>query len=151
MYELFGIIINDNETINISNSDYYPHKYSELNFNKHNLKLKFEFSNTKKCQDECYLLITYFHEKFEYAPVIGFEFTLLVRVWDDIDLLPQIINIPFNEYIFGYFDQESINYHYYSIFVPNDTKEILIEIEGNYYDGFMGEGRKRLITTRKME
>ena len=147
---LFGLI-QEKKDININDAGVYPHNSSNLTYNKHNFKLKYNFSDTNKCEEGCYLLITYFHEKFEYNSIIGFEFTLLARVWDDIDLLPQIINIPFNEYIFGYFEQESVNEHYYSIFVPNDANEIVIQIEGNYFEGFMGEGRKRLITTRKME
>jgi hypothetical protein len=143
----------DNEDIENYNDNYYPNNndtnYLELNGNT--LKLKYNFSHTNGCEEGCYLLLTYYHEPFLSNDIIGYEFTLLVKVWDDIDMSQQIVNIPFNEYIFGYFEEESINEHYYSIFLPNDTKELIVQIEGKNFDGFIGAGKKKLITSRKME
>ena len=61
----------------------------------------------------------------EAVVVVGYEYTLLVRVWDELDYSPQIINIPFNEYIFGSFNLELIDHHYYSIFIPEEADEII--------------------------
>ena len=154
---LYAFIIKKNnkdyEDIKNNNKNYYPNNkdtnYLEINGNT--LKLKYNFTHTNECEGGCYLLLTYYHEPFLWNYTIGYEFTLLVKVWDDMDMRQQIINIPFNEYIFGYFEEDSINEHYYSIFLPNDIKELIVQIEGKNFDGFIGAGKKRLITSRKME
>ena len=103
----------------IENNDY-------LKYNENIKKLKFEYSKTNYCQEGCFLLITYYH-KIDYERnddlIIGYEFTLLEKVWnyEDWRSIP-IINIPFNEYIFGYFEEDSINHHYYSIFVLTEKQ-----------------------------
>ena len=148
---LFGEIIKNN-SLDIYNKNNYPIEESNLTFNDYTLKIKFNFNDTKDCQDGCYLLITYFHKNLQYINTsVGYEFTLLVRTWDDLDLSPQRINIPFNELIFGHFEEDSINNHYYSIFIPNEIDEIIIQIGGNFFEGFIGAGRKKLITTKKMD
>ena len=73
------------------------------------MKLKYNFSHTNGCEEGCYLLLTYYHEPFLSNDIIGYEFTLLVKVWDDIDMSQQIVNIPFNAYIFGYFENSLPN------------------------------------------
>ena len=113
-------------------------------------KLKFEYESTKKCEKGCFLLITYDHE-IDYEDndklIIGYEFTLLERVWNYEDWSKlQIINIPNNEFIFGYFEENLINHHYYSIFVSDETEKIMVQIKSNYIQGFYGEGKKRLNT-----
>ena len=145
--KLFGNIVRKKDPIR------YPKKKdeSDLTFKEHGLKLNFTFNQTQKCEEGCYLLITYFHEYYELNTYVGYEFTLLTRIWDDYDSSPKIINIPFNEYIFGYFEEESINNHFYSFYVPNNIREIIIQIEGNNFDGFIGGGKKKIITYRKME
>ena len=120
---------------------------STLKFNQHNLKLYFNYNDTLTCDNGCYLLITYYKEKYnsiEKNNLIGYEYTILARVWDYMEYSPQIINIPFNEYVFGSFEQGSILDHYYTIFIPNDTDKIIIQFEGNYLDGFIGEGNIKL-------
>ena len=145
--KLFGNIVRKNDPIR------YPKNKdeSDLTFKEHGLKLNFDFIQTKKCEEGCYLLITYFHENCTLNTSVGYEFTLLARIWDDYDLNPKIINIPFNEYIFGYFEEESINNHFYFFYVPDNIKEIIIQIEGNFFEGFIGGGKKRIINSRKME
>ena len=148
---LFGEIIRNN-TIDIYNKNNYPIEESNLTFNEYTLKIKYNFSDTEDCQDGCYLLVTYYQENLQYInTVVGYEFTLLVRTWDDVDLSPQRINIPFNELIFGHFEEESISNHYYSIFIPNGIDEIILQIGGNFFEGFIGVGRKKLITTKTMK
>ena len=146
--KLYGKIIKEKKQ-----GIYYPNKNSENNllYNEYTLKLKYTFNDTNFCENDCYLLVTYYHEKISiFKDNIGYEFTILVRTWDDIDLIPQLINIPSNEFIFGYFEEESINNHYYSIFIPNGVEEIILQIKGNYFDGFIGVGKKKLITTKRM-
>ena len=144
---LFGKIVTKNESI------IYPKSKDEskLFFNEHALKLNFNFSQTKKCEEGCYLLITYCLQNPPTITTIGYEFTLLSRIWDDYDLSPKIINIPFNEYIFGHFEEESINHHFYYFYIPNNIKQIIIQIEGNYCDGFIGGGKKKIITFKTVE
>ena len=152
--KLSGTILAKEDSFLNINSLKYPkdEKGIKLSFNEHNSKLNFSFNQTKNCEKGCYLLITYYQDNLtNYPTVIGFEFTLLVRTWDDYDLSPEIINIPFNEYIFGCFEEDSITHHFYSLYIPNNTKKIIIQIEGNYFEGFIGGGKRKLITSKKMD
>jgi len=104
--KLFGII----KPKEIVNSPYNISEYlikeedNKLEFNEHSQKLSFNSGHTKNCNKGCYLFLIYYNEDINNAkPIIGYEYTLLTRIWDADDLSPQIINIQFNEYIFGTF------------------------------------------------
>ena len=101
-----------------------------LEFNIYNQKLNFNYSQTKKCEEGCFLLITYYSNISNSLEINGTEFSLLSRILDE-DLFPQITNIPLDEYIFSFFDDTSVNIHYYSVFIPYETDNIYIEIEIN--------------------
>ena len=124
---------------------------NKLKFDSHTLKLSFKLNESKQCEEGCYLFITYTHDNFDFNPIFGSELTLLVRTWSKENIFPQIINIPFNEYIFGVFEEDSINHHFYSLSIPENTDEIIIQFEGSYIDGFIGGGKKRLNTFRKLD
>ena len=120
-----------------------------LKYYQNSLQLTYDYKDTLKCFEGCYILITYEQTKCEgYYPKIGYEFTLLSRSWNYSDYIPQIVDIPFNEYILGTFEKDSITHHYYSISIPSDAEKIIIQLEGNYIDGFYGEGRKRINTMK---
>ena len=110
-----------------------------LVYNEHFQKLNFNSSQTNDCDDGCYILITYYshllNSKNKTQYIIGTEFTLLTRVWDEEEYKSQIINIPLNEYIFGDFEnvKRSINNHYYTVFIPENTTNISIEMHTNNY------------------
>ena len=152
--ELIAKIVTKDEinNTNITDSSIYPQENdtnsTNINYNPHNLKLIYSYKDTLKCVDGCYILITYKQKKSEgYFPNIGYEFTLLSRSWNYSDYIPQIIDIPFNEFILGAFEKRSINtHHYYSVVVPDEIETIIVQIEGNYIDCFLGEGRKRINT-----
>ena len=143
----FDDIINSfpSENNNIKENDFY------LEYKEHLKKLRFNYTQTKYCEEGCFLLIFYQHNLTDLSYInnnitIGYEFTLLTRVWDKEDWKnTQIINIPNSEYIFGCFDQNSINNHYYSFFVSRE-EEIYLEIKTYYVEGFYGEGKKKLNT-----
>ena len=146
--KLFGFI-KDKEGINPYNTSKYiqndiDNKDNQLEFNEHTQKLSFNYEHTKNCEKGCYLFLTYYNKKEENITVIGYEYTLLVRIWDVEDFGPQIINIPFNEYIFGTFEKNSFISHYYSIFIPQGIKEIIIQIENNFVEGFFRQGKEKL-------
>ena len=124
---------------------------SLLEYNPHTAKLYFNYKNTSKCENGCYLFITYYKDINQTNALMGYEYTILARIWDYYEYSPQIINIPFNEYILGSFDDGSITHHYYSIFIPKDTEKIIIQIESNYLDAFIGEGIVKLNTIKKLE
>ena len=147
--ELFGII-KPKSNINPYNESQYikEYKYNQLKFEPHTLKLSFKSYQTEQCEEGCYLFITYIHYNDEYSPKVGFEYTLLARIWDEEEINPQIIDIPFNEYIFGTFEENSINHHYYSLYIPNDTESIIIQYEGISIEGFIGYGKRKLNTLR---
>jgi len=156
--ELYGIIKKKEGIINPYNKSEYiqNEKYklsNQLIFNKHTQKLSFNSGHTKNCTKGCYLFLTYYNKNDKndksQSQIIGYEYTLLVRIWDVDDYRPQIINIPFNEYIFGTFEDNSFISHYYSFFIPKGTKELIMQIESKYVEGFFGEGRKKLITYKK--
>ena len=151
--KLFGLIKSRND-INPYNLEEYlkVENNSQLEFNEHTQKLSFNSEHTKDCKKGCYLLLIYYNENFnKERPIIGYDYSLLVRIWDVDDYIPQIINIPFNEYIFGTFEENSFINHYYTIKIPNEIKEIIIQIDSNYIEGFIGEGKKKLITFKNTE
>ena len=131
-----------NQTIDDNNSSY-------LKYNPHGLHLNFSYDNTSHCFNGCYLLITFEQiQSNNNADLIGFEFTILLRTWNITDYGSQIVDIPFNEYIIGAFHKGSITHHYYSISLPDDFESLIIQIEGNYLDGFYWEGRKKINTEK---
>ena len=150
--ELYGKIIEKNEQ-DLTDISIYPNTSSEeplLEYNQHYLKLKYNYTDTLNCFNGCYLLITYEQNKSapyednEYAT--GYEFTILSRSWNYTDYITKIIDIPFNEFIIGCFEQDTTQNHYYSINIPNDTDKIIIEIESNYLEFYYEEGRKKINT-----
>ena len=140
---LNDISIYPKEIINETNT-------TNLYYNPHRLQLNFSYINTSYCYDGCYLLITYEQKQKdnENFPLIGYEFTILSRFWNYTDYISQIVDIPFNEYLLGSFEKGSISHHYYSIEIPDDAEKIIIQIDGNYLDGFYGEGRIRINTVK---
>ena len=139
-------IINNNDIV-YDNNNYIDY----LEYREHIRKIKFNYNETKECDEGCYLLISYYHNTFDTInnTIIGFEFTLLTRIWDKEDWSKtNIVNIPNNEYIFGYFEQNLINQHYYSILLSNET-ELILEIKGINFKFFYGEGKRKLNTYNK--
>ena len=152
--KLFGLIKpKENAKYPFNISEYLTEdKDNQLEFNEHTQKLSFNSGHTKRCKKGCYLFLTYKNENIGNAnPIIGYEYTLLARIWDVDDFSPQIINIPFNEYIFGTFEDNSFLNHYYALFIPKGIEQMIIQIESNYIEGFIGDGKKKLITFKNTE
>ena len=151
--KLYGVIKENTSNISYYDTTEYIKEAnnSKLKFDDHTLKLSFKSNETQQCEKGCYLFITYTHDNFGFDQTFGSELTLLVRTWNKEDIFPQIINIPFNEYIFGVFEEDSINHHFYSLSIPENTEEIIIQFEGSYIEGFIGEGKKKLNTFRKLD
>ena len=153
--ELYGFIkpkLDVNDVLKPENYEKNDNN-NKLQFDALTLKLSFKSYQTEQCEEGCYLLVRYSHDdyySFCNNSIVGFEYTLLVRVWDEEETGSHIINIPFNEYIFGAFEKGSIYHHYYSLYIPKDTKEIIIQFEGNYIDGYIGSGKKKLNTFREL-
>ena len=152
--KLHAIIINKTEIKEFGGPEeksYYPKGTSsnktELEYNEHKLQLKFNFSKTEKCVNGCYILITYESIKSEEEfPLIGYEYTILSRIWNYTDSASKLIEIPSNEYIIGCFDQGTSPQHFYTIYVPRDVEKILIQIEGNFFEAFYEGDRKKINT-----
>ena len=118
----------------------YENRGKEIHYNL----FHFDYRNTSNCEEGCNLLITYINEKNDNQDiVVGYEFTLLSRIWNKKNIHPPIINIPYNEYIFGEFDLFEVKYHYYSIFITNETDKIDFEIKGNNFKVFMDVNEER--------
>ena len=147
--KLFGVIKEHINPYNIS--EYLKNEEdNKLEFNEHTRKLSFNSKNTSHCKKGCYLLITYYNENYDINnPIINYEYTIYSRIWDVEDEIPQIINIPINEFIFGTFEDGSFINHYYSTFIPNETQKLVIQIQSNHIEGFIGKGKKKLITSKK--
>ena len=140
--QLIDTSIYPKEDSDDSNSTY-------LIYNQHILQLNYSYINTAKCFDGCYLLITYEQKKsVANFTLIGYEYTIFSRTWNYTDYISQIGEIPFNEYIIGIFHKGSINHHYYSLPIPDDADKIIIQIEGNYFEGFYGEGKIKINTVK---
>ena len=152
---LIGKIVNktDFNENDLNDTSKYPTDSSNdthyLNYLPHSFRLKYEYENTISCDEGCYILITYKQKESQRNyPRMGYEFTLISRSWNYFDYIPQIVDLPFNEYILGVFETDSITNHYYSISIPNDAEKIIIQMEGNYIDCFYGEGRKKINTIK---
>ena len=147
---LISKIINKNEIDNISNIEIFPECNNNnllkeyLQFDEYNKKLSFNSSNTKNCEDNCFLLVTYYSEQHNYLNITGNEYTLLTRVWDEEDFISEIVNIPLNEYIFGVIEDKTINVHYYSVYIPEETDNITIEIFGENIISYAKKGIKKI-------
>ena len=152
---LFANLTEKSKINDLNNIDIYPtnETNSSLKFNEHTLKLTFNYTDTLICENGCYLLMAYYKENYDEDNRIlkGYEYTILSRIWDYMEFSPQIINIPFNEYIFGSFEKNYITHHYYSIFIPSDAEKIVIQLEGNYLDGFIGEGIIKVNTMKEID
>ena len=150
--ELYGKIIEKNKIKESDLTDIfnYPNSTSNeslLEYHQHYLKLNYDYKNTSHCFNGCYLLITYKKLPFKGDfPNLGYEFTILSRTWSYTDYITQIIDIPYNEFIIGCFEQNTAQNHYYSIKIPEDTEKIIIEIESNYLEFFYDGGRKHINT-----
>ena len=130
---------NENESLPINSFE----------FNIYHQKLSFNTSLTpQKCEEGCFLLITIYSNIPKSLDINGTEFSILSRIWEEDEKISQIINIPLDEYIFGYFD-EMINIHYYSVFIPNETYDIYIEIHGKNIFGYYQEGINQINTANK--
>ena len=144
--KLLGTIMNKT---NFSLTEKSFHEEIDNNYFQENIqKLTFSYEKTDSCVQGCYILISYFHNDFETEKeIIGYEFTLLSRIWSKEDFSDtNIVNIPEKEYIFGYFEESTINQHYYSIFISKETDTVLVELNGNYIQFFYGEGKRKLNT-----
>ena len=126
------------KNINLSNDNY-------LQFDEYNKKTSFNSNNTKDCKDNCYLLVTYYSDQHNNnINITGNEYTLLTRVWDEDDFISQLINVPLNEFIFGSMDNTSYNVHFYSVFIPEDSDNITIEIHGENTVSYAKKGVKKI-------
>ena len=106
------------------------------------------------CEDGCYLLISYFSYYLNYhtsdldseehnTKFIGIEFTLLSIIFEDEENRAQLINIPLNEYIFGIFETQSINIHYFSVYIPDNSSDLEFELHFNRVNVKAAKGIKR--------
>ena len=132
---LISKTIEKNQNI-IPKVDDFPKYYEDnearyLKFNIHKQKLILENEQTKNCKKGCFLLITYYSDISKSLKIKGTEFSILIRILGDGSSLSKAINIPLNEYIFGFFgDIINISNNYYSIYIPYETKNIYLEING---------------------
>jgi len=112
-------------------------------FDIYSQKLRFTTSDCKNINNKCYLLITYFGP-FNLSNITGTEYTLLTRIWDNFEAIPQIVNIPLNEYVFGHLDEKSVNHHYYTVLIPEDSENITLEIHGFGIKTYAIKGIKKI-------
>ena len=126
-----------------------PQKF--LKFNEYNQQLSYKSTNTQECDNGCYLLISYYSNNSNYLNLIGSEFSLLNRFLDKEETKCKILNIPLNEYIFSTIKNGSFNVHYYSVYIPEDTKDISIEIQGENILAFAKKGLQQFNTMELSE
>jgi len=126
---LASIIFNEDRFPNKNDFKIISNEFDD-EFDIYSQKLSFNTKDCKNINNKCYLLITYFGP-FNLLNITGTEYTLLTRIWDKFELTPHIVNIPLNEYVFGHLEEKSVNHHYYTVFIPEDSDNINIEIHGS--------------------
>ena len=147
---LTSTIIEKNNSIIPDESEFPKYKGNNdlfndyLEFNIYNQKLSFKSSDTDHCEEGCFLLITYYSNISKSLDINGSEFSILSRIWDKDEFIPQLINIPLDEYIFGYFNETTANIHYYFAYIPYKTNDIYIEIHGMNILGYSQEGMVKI-------
>ena len=134
---------NDSAIFNYSNypreneSKLFDSKTDYLKYNDYAQKLILDLSKINDIckEDGCYLLISYysiyFHKKEKNSKITGTEFSLVSCIFEEEEFRTQLINIPLNEYIIGSFDTKSINIHYYTIYIPDNSTDIIYELHYN--------------------
>ena len=140
--KLISKIINKKEIDNIEQhfpNDISPDGMGVLEYYDYSQKIIFNAKDTRTCEEGCYIVIEYISEPLYINTIQGTEFSLLCRIWDAEEYIPQIINIPLNEYIFGSFEYNTVNIHYYTIFIPNST-DVIIELQGNNIEVYAKKG-----------
>ena len=140
---LISKIINKNEVNNNNIPQKFPNYFSSidgimLTYDEYSQKLIFNGNDTDTCEEGCYIFIEYISEPLHIQTIQGTEFSLLCRIWDAEEYIPQIINIPLNEYIYGSYENHTI-IHHYTIFIPNDA-EVIFELHGNNIEGYIKKG-----------
>ena len=146
---LHGKIVKKSDINNLNDASIYMSEEDSttwLEYNQHTLQLKYDYNKTEQCINGCYLLITYeqIKSKYNIFPLIGYEFTILSKFWNDSDYISDLIEIPYNEYIIIFLGKGTSREHYYYIYIPDNAEKIQIQLEGNYIDVFYEEGRKRI-------
>ena len=129
---------------------YFINNNEYLTYDEYSQKVYFYSSQTTHCKNGCYLLISYFsndlNDQTKIENVYGTEFTLLSRIWDEQEFSSQLISIPLNEYIFwSYGFNYTNNNNYFTIFIPEDTQNIIFEIQGNNLNYINGCAKKGII------
>ena len=141
--------INDNSFFNTSKYPKENENISEIDYLKYNdyaQKIVLDLSKINNVCEEngCYLLITYYstylHKKAYDAKIIGTEFSLIGCIFEDVEVRGQLINIPLDEYIMGSFDTSSINIHYYTVYIPDNSTNIVLELHFNNIIAFAQKG-----------
>ena len=134
-------IFNQERFPNISDFIHDINEFDE--FDKYSQKLSFNTTDCKNLNNKCYLLITYI-DSCNLVNAIGSEYTILTRIWDKFEIIPQIINIPLNEYVFGNLEEKSVNRHYYTVFIPEDYEKISLEIHGYGINIYAINGKEKI-------
>ena len=140
---------NDNIIYDISEYPKEDDSFEHLNYNKYSLNLVLNRSIIEnECEEGCYLLFSYSSKYLNTQiinekKIIGIEFTLLGIIYEEEDNRAQIVDIPLNEYIFGIFESLSINIHYFSVYIPYNSSNLLFEFHFKNIDVYGKKGIKR--------
>ena len=150
--KLVSKIFNEKRLPNINDFKNISDEFAD-EFDEYSQKLSFNTIDCKNLNNKCYLLITYGYSNCSYNlfNVTGTEYTLLTRIWDKYEFISQIVNIPLNEYVFGNLDEKSVNHHYYTVFIPEDSEDITIEIHGNEIKAYVINGIKKINAISKKD
>ena len=125
---------------------------NELNYNYFTKKIYYGAQETQKCEVGCYLLIKVepnFSDDYYLNENIAYPISLSINANNaDVNILTQdmlnVVDVPLNEFIVG----DTVPYssmlgYFYSLFIPYDCKEIIIEFlcESSYI--YVNVGNKK--------
>lgn len=108
-------------------------------------KITYSAENTTKCDKGCDIIIAVvgsdsYHHREEFTNTL-LDYSLFIRPLNNIKGKP-IVDIPSNEFIAGHLPK-TINdnyYDYYSYYVPNDSDNIIIELQSEVVNVYVNFG-----------
>ena len=123
-----------------------PNEENNLKTDPYLKKVLYSKEDSTKCIKGCYLIIgvqNMIHSETENEKFL-YDITLMINILSKNEK-NQIISIPIDKYIIHSLPQKQIlddYYKYYSLYVPSESNELIIEFQSDLCDMYVNDGNK---------